>query len=155
MIIDTTSPLNQGVLGYLSRGEKSQNVMLAAPDSVPYPHMTQGSHPDIVSRVWDELGVTLPGKCQCLVYGTPAMVHDSSGIIIALCNGTQYNLLLTAADFKEAIALGASTRTQWSNGTEMDSLEVLGPNWIFGGWLKEENLWLSNTYDQCSGVKQN
>ena len=148
MIIDTVSPKNQGVLKYLGRGEKSLTAVIAARSSVADPYLGQGSHPDIVQRVWDELGASLPGKCRWLVYGTPAIVHYRTGIVIATCNGTQYNLRLTAGDFREAMVRGASTRTRWSDGTEMDSLAVLGEGWIFGGWFKEEERWCRNSYEE-------
>jgi hypothetical protein len=154
MIIDTVSPVNQGVLKYLGRGEKARNAPIAAPDSVPDPYLRQGSHPDIVQRVWENLGGVLPAKCRCLVYGTPAIVHERSGVVIAICNGTQYNLRLTAHDFREAIAKGATTRTRWSNGQEMDSLAALGPGWIFGGWFKEEEQWCRNTYEEDGSANQ-
>lgn len=149
MTIDIISPLNQHVLNYLGRGEKALKPTIAAPGSVPDPYLGQGSHPDIVQRVWDELGAGLPQKCRCLVYGTPALVHNRTGIVIAICNGTQYNLRLTAADFQKAIAKGAKTKNRWSNGEEMDSLDVLGQGWIFGGWFTEEKQWLLNTYNAC------
>jgi len=148
MIIDTVSPTNRGVLKYLGRGEKSLKAVIAAPNSVKAPYLCQGSHPDIVQRVWDEIGAILPKKCRCLVYGTPAIVHDRTGVVIAICNGTQYNLRLTADDFREAIAKGASTQTRWSRGQVMDSLAVLGVDWIFGGWCKEEERWCCNTYEE-------
>jgi hypothetical protein len=137
-MIDTASPANRGILRYLSRSGKSENIILTTPESVLHPYLCQGSHPDIVQRVWDELGSAIPEKCRCLVYGTPALVHDVSGIVLAIGNGTQYNLRLTSDDFQRAITIGASTRTRWSSGEEMDSLEELGPDWIFGGWLQEE-----------------
>lgn len=146
MNMDLNSPMNQLVLSYLGRGEKAVKPAIAAPDSVQDAYMGQGSHPDIVQRVWDELGSVLPKKCRCLVYGTPALVHDRTGVVIAICNGTQYNLRLTASDFQGAIAGGAKTTNRWSSGEVMDSLEVLGPDWIFGGWFKEEKQWCLNTY---------
>jgi hypothetical protein len=148
MFIDTVNVRNQGVLKYLSRGEKSLNAVIAEPNSVKDPYLSQGSHPDIVQRVWDEIGAILPKNCRCLIYGTPAIVHDRTGIVIAICNGTQYNLRLTADDLREAIAKGAATQTRWSNGEVMDSLEVLGADWIFGGWFKEEDLWCRDTYNE-------
>lgn len=146
MFLDSSHERNRGVLQYLGRGGKHTARPLAAPGSVVDPYMGQGSHPDIVQRVWDELGAGVPRKCRCLVYGTPALVHPASGIVFAACNGTQYNLRLTARDFAAALTRGASTRTRWSNGTEMDALTVLGPDWIFGGWYKEEAQWLAETF---------
>lgn len=148
MIIDTLSPINQGVLKYLGREEKSTRAVMSAPDSVPLPYLQQGSHPDIVQRVWEDLGGGLPANCRGLVYGTPALVHHQTGIVIAICNGTQYNLRLTPTDFQAAKAKGATTRTRWSNGKEMDSLEVLGTGWIFGGWFSEEIAWCRNAYEE-------
>ncbi len=144
--IDLTNLLNQGVLEYLRRGKGAEIPPIAAPGSVADPYMGQGSHPDIVQRVWDELGANLPKKCKCLIYGTPALVHERSGIVIAICNGTQYNLRLTDEDFQRAISMNAKTVNRWSTGDEMDSLKVLGANWIFGGWFKEELVWCRNTY---------
>jgi hypothetical protein len=146
MVIDTISQVNRGVLKYLSRGKKSQNTAIAAPSTVADPYQGQGSHPDIVQRVWDELGANLPVECRCLVYGTPALVHERTGVIIAICNGTQYNLRLTADDLLEARAKKSSTRNRWSDGTEMDSTSELGTDWIFGGWLKDEERWCRDTY---------
>jgi hypothetical protein len=154
MFVDTLNPLNQGILRYLGRGGKSHNPLIAAPDSVRDPYMHQGSHPDIVQRVWDELGANLPLACRCLIFGTPSLAHDLTGTIIAISNGTQYNLRLTPSDLQGAIAKGASTRTRWSSGEIMDSVEELGSDWIFGGWFKEESKWCRDTYDQVGGVKQ-
>lgn len=150
MIVDTANPLNRGVMKYLGRGEKSSKPVLAAPDSVEDPYMGQGSHPDVVQRVWDELGAGLPVECRCLIFGTPSLVQDRIGVIIAISNGTQYNLRLTPSDFQEAIAKGASTQTRWSNGEEMNSVSELGPGWIFGAWLKEEDKWCRDTYEQLN-----
>lgn len=74
-------------------------------------------------------------------------------LVFAICNGTQYNLRLTAPDLKEALAKGAKTKNRWSTGEEMDSLAVLGPEWIFGGWFKEEKQWCLNTYEACKILK--
>lgn len=148
MVIDTVNQVNRGVLKYLSRGKKSHNILIATANSVADPYQGQGSHPDIVQRVWDDLGADLPVECRCLVYGTPALVQDRSGVVIAICNGTQYNLRLTAEDLLEASAKGASTRTRWSDGTVMDSTSELGTDWIFGGWSKDEDRWCHDTYQK-------
>ena len=52
---------------------------VASPDTVGDPYYGQGSHPDVVERVWDQLGASLPTDCRCLVYGTPALVDPASG----------------------------------------------------------------------------
>jgi hypothetical protein len=150
MIVDSLHPMNRGVLKYLGRGAKPHHPLLGAPDSVADAYMQQGSHPDIVHRVWDELGAALPTECRCLIFGTPSLLHDRSGIIVAICNGTQYNLRLTPGDFQKAIAKGAATRTRWSTGAEMDSISELGPDWVFGGWFEEEVTWCRDTYEEMT-----
>ncbi len=148
MLIDTSCQENQNVLKYLRRGKKALLPAITAASSVADPYLCQGSHPDIVQWVWDRLGATVPLDCRCLIYGTPGLVHNRTGIVIAICNGTRYNLRLTADDFQAAMSKGASTRIRWSAGEEMDCLVELGKNWIFGGWFKEEEQWCRNTYEE-------
>lgn len=45
----------------------------------------------------DEASLKNRGVLRCLVHGTPAIVQPATGIVIAICNGTQYNLRLTNA----------------------------------------------------------
>jgi hypothetical protein len=139
-------PKNRQVLQYLSRRWKKEAPSLLPPDQVKDPYYGQGSHPDIVERVWDQLGKALPVDCRCLVCGTPALVHPASGVILAICNGTQYNLRLPADAMQEAMQRGVRLETQWSTGEVMNAVEVLGPNWIFGGWLNEELRWCLEAY---------
>ncbi len=112
--------------------------------------MGQGSHPDIVERVWNILGAALPRDSRCLVYGTPALVQPSGGILLAFCLGTQYCLRLNPADMEQAIRLGAQTVMKWSSNKIMDARETLGPDWIFGHWLAEEVGWITATYNRYS-----
>src|ERR1700690_27423 len=106
MFVSSTS-LNAQVLSYLqNRGKSSE--LIAAPESVRDPYMGQGSHPDIVERVWNKLGAALPTDCRRLVYGTPALVQPESGILLAFCLGTEYCMRLTPARFDEALTLGES-----------------------------------------------
>lgn len=150
MEIDSKSPLNRGVLEYLGRGEKQGVRLIARPESARDPYMEQGSHPDVVQRVWDEIGAILPRECRRLVYGTPALIHDRTGIVLAICNGTQYNLRLNESNLREALSMGARTKILWSTGSEIDSFEVLGDDWVFGAYLKEELQWCQNTYETFS-----
>ena len=141
MNLDISHPLNARVLAYLSRQGKSPSPAIASTESVRDPYYGQGSHPDIVARVWDELGASLPLDCRCLVYGTPALVHPTSGIVFATCNGTQYNLRLTPRDIEEAVQAGQPTTTRWSGGTVTDATRDLGPDWVFGNWSAHEPGW--------------
>ena len=139
--------MNQQVLQYLKRDAMKDTPLLASPDSVKDAYYGQGSHPDVVERVWDQLAKSLPRDCRCLVFGTPVLVHPSSGIIFAICNGSQYNLRLTSAGLHEAIAQGVKTVTRWSSGQEMNASEVLGADWVFGMWSIEELRWCQAIYE--------
>ena len=148
MFIDETHPLNRKVLEYLIREKRQSDApILAAWDSVPKPYMEQGSHPDVVERVWDVLGASLPEDCRCLVYGNPALVHPKLGIILAFCNGTTYCIRLTEQLVEKALKAGAKTHQTWTYGGEMDTLRDLGADWVFGYWLAGEVEWCRVMYD--------
>ena len=138
--------LNQGVLEYLKK-EKDSKILIAAPESVPDPYLKQGCHPDIVMRVWDQLGAALHQDCRCLVCGTPALVQPVSGIILAFCLGTQYCLRLTSLPMDEALKLGVKTSTIWAGGKITDAFQTFGMDWIFGSWKNEELDWCREVYE--------
>ena len=142
------NPLNQPVLDYLHARTPLQPFFAPA-DSVSNPYMNQGSHPDIVERVWKEIGSGLPIDSRCLVCGTPALVQPVSGVILAFCLGMAYCLRLSSGRMEEAIKQGSKTSTRWSNGTVLDAAKTFGPDWIFGGW-KQEVQWCRTTYDAYS-----
>lgn len=139
------SPLNEKVLIHL-RSRLKTDELIAAPDSVRDPYMSQGSHPDVVERVWKKLGQALPVDCRCLVYGTPALVQPTSGIILAFCLGTQYCMRLTSPQMYEALKLGVKTSTKWSGGRITDATQTFGADWIFGSWKDEELQWCREVY---------
>ncbi len=149
MMFVAINHFNERVISYL-RGRLKSEELSAAPDSVADAYMGQGSHPDIVQRVWDQLGKALPVDCRCLVYGDPALVHPISGIILTFCLGTQYCLRLTPQLMEAATKLGAKTYTKWSPGHSTNATQVFGADWIFGSWKKEELDWCREVYIACS-----
>jgi len=109
------------------------------------PYMSQGSHPDVVARVWDELGKTLPRDCRALAKGgKPVLAHPDTDRIFAFPHGTAYVLWLTADDFASA---DAETTHEWSNGSVTDLAASAGPGWIWGSWNDAEPLWLLRAFD--------
>ncbi len=146
MVFVASNPLNLAVLEHL-RGRLKSTEPAAVPDSVADPYMSQGSHPDIVERVWDGLGSSLPADCRCLVYGDPALVQPQSGIILVFCLGTAYCLRLSPAGMAEASRLGARRTTRWASGNITDTTRTFGPDWIFGSWKAEEARWCRDVYD--------
>ena len=149
MVLNEQHKLNTRVLEYITRGRKQPGaISIAGPDSVMKPYMEQGSHPDVVERVWDVIGPSLPHDCRCLVYGTPALVHPRTGIILVFCNGTTYCIQLTEQLVDKALKAGAKTYTKWTNGDDMDTQRELGPNWVFGQWLEDELEWCHKVYKE-------
>ena len=93
MQFDESSEINISVLRYLGNNKKNQ-ISIALPGTAQDPYYQQGSHPDVVERIWDQIGSALPMDCRCLVYGSPALVHPTSGIIFVFSSGTVYYLRL-------------------------------------------------------------
>ncbi|HCB02347.1 MAG TPA: hypothetical protein DEP19_08195 [Anaerolineae bacterium] len=139
---------NINVMKYL--GERKNHPAFALPNSVPDPYYQQGSHPDVVERIWDQLGASLPKDCRCLVYGVPALVHPKSGIIFALSRGTNYFLRLSEKIIDEAIKSGAETHIKWVGGGELNVQQELGSDWIIGGWSTNEIEWCKMIFDELN-----
>jgi hypothetical protein len=145
MFIANTPP-NEKVLVYL-RGRLKTDELIATPESARDPYMGQGSHPDIVEHVWNKLGKALAADCRCLVYGTPALVQSTSGIILAFCIGTQYCVRLISSQMDEALKLGVKTSTTWSGGKTTNAIQTFGADWIFGNWKDQELQWCREVYE--------
>jgi hypothetical protein len=106
------------------------------------PYLSQGCHPDIVVRVWDELGSELPLDCRAQAKGKPVLAHPETDRIFAISHGTAYGLWLTPPDFVVAVRAGATTTMTWSGGSVTDLAQRAGSGWIWGKWFKEEPLWV-------------
>ncbi len=117
------------------------------------PYMNQGCHPDIVARVWDELGAELPRDCRALAKGRPVLAHPATDRIIAAARGTAYALWLTPEDFADAREGGAKTVMAWSDVPETDLAKIAGAGWIWGSWYAHEPAWLRRAY-AASGSDQ-
>lgn len=147
--LDESHALNRLAITHLRDPRRGplRPVPIAAPSSHADPYEGAGSHPDIVERLWDRLGRALPADGRALVYGTPALVHPTAGVILALAYGTQYALHVPEALLATAIERGCRTQLTWSNGTRTAIADVLGPGWVFGAWLDEEGAWLASAYE--------
>ncbi len=139
-------PANTKVLAYLARG-RSGSPVYSAWDSVENPYYRCGCHPEIVERLWEQLGAALPSDCRCLVHLIPALVQPRSGVILATGLGTQYGVRVPAALVSSALAAGAKTQTTWSGGKTMDIQQDLGADWVFGGWRTDELAWCRSLYE--------
>lgn len=132
-------PMNEGVIRYLER-TRGEPPDVRPPREKSIDYWECGSHPDVVERVWDQLGKHLPVRARQVVLGTPALVH-SSGVILAIAIGMQYGLRLPARILKEGSGAGGKTQVTWSTGGQMNIQQEIGSDWVFGTWASEEETW--------------
>ena len=149
MYLDPSHPLNATVLRHIERVKHRDAVPISDPDDHPDPYMQAGSHPDIVERVWDQLGRSLPVDCRAMLYGGPALVEPRSGLVIALAYGTQYVIRIPQAYRAQALESGCSVEQSWTTGGKTNISETLGEDWVFGGYVSDESAWLAET---CAAV---
>lgn len=149
-------PANRGIITYLSgrAGEKAETRAQASPVDVKDPYYALGTHPEIVERLWDDLGGLLPKNCKWILYGTPVLVHHATGVVFGFAGGSHtYALRLPAAERAAAIAAGAETVHHYPAYPELSiaasklDLARFGPEWVFGGWLKGEEEWCRAAFD--------
>jgi hypothetical protein len=110
-----------------------------------------GTHPSVVTRLWDTLNAALPVDARWLVFDGPALVHPD-GVILAAAIGTQYVLRLLAADVGLAVAAGAELEHHFRTvGTSLDLPATFGPGWVFGRFDDREPAWLRARYEALAG----
>ena len=141
-------PMNAGILQYLERIKwaKSNRLPSISPESVDDPYINLGTHPELVTRLWDEITVKLPEDCRWVVYDSPTLVHPQAGIIFAFAGGTHmYALRLPGRERQNALRVGSGRVHKYSDGSKLD-LSDIGQEWVFGKWLKEEDQWCLAAY---------
>ena len=153
MKISWEHPDNAGVLRHLARGWDGERIgPSVSPADVADPYMTLGTHPDLVQRLWDELGVRLPEPCRWVVYGRPALVHPRTDLVFGFAGGTHtYGLRLPPAEHAEAVRAGAQREHAYSDGSRLDA-EALGADWVLGGWFRPEPDWCLAAYDHAASA---
>lgn len=112
-----------------------------------------GVHPDIVERLWDQLGGMFPENCRWVLLGTPILLRCDSGIVFAIGFGMHYCLRLPPDQREKAIAEGAKTVKTMPSVCRKETRihpEPLGPEWIYGKFAVEEEAWCSAAYDFAS-----
>jgi hypothetical protein len=141
-------PANAGLRRYYQpRHQRSTLGVVAFPEDVERPYEALGTHPDLVARLWDELGKALPVDCRAIFYGGPALIHPETGIVFGFAGGTHtYALRLPEPVRTEAIRAGASRIKHYPSQPSLDLSEV-GEEWIFGGWHRGEEDWCRAAYD--------
>ena len=152
-------PANRGLIAYLSAEgrQKADTRAQASPDDIADPYYDLGTHPDIVERLWNDLGGMLPKNCKWVLYGAPVLVHDASGVVFGFAGGSlTYALRLPPAERALAIAAGAETIHHYPAYAELNiaasklDLTRFGPDWVFGRWLKGEEEWCRAAFDAAA-----
>lgn len=158
-MIDFNHPANRRlVANFQSRNERG-NLRELDPAKAEHPYYTLGTHPEIVERLWDELGGALPVSCRWILYGRPVLVHPASGVVFGFAGGTHtYGLRLPPRERAAAIEAGAKTVHEYPAYPELKvaasrlDLAEVGPEWVFGGWLKGEEGWCRAAFDAAGAA---
>jgi hypothetical protein len=139
MSIILNTPQNAGLVRYL----QPRAELLSTKPSLqsPPPGNVDGVHPDIVVRLWDELGSKLAENCRWVLLGAPILVRWDTGIVFAFGTGTVYCLRLTPSIFGDAIQSG------YERVKANLDLASIGPEWMFGRFTVKEDAWCSAAFD--------
>lgn len=144
-------PANESLLRYFSNRAKKYN----------YRSLTEpkGTHPDLLDRLWSELGELLPEDCHAVVYAAPILVRPSTGVIFAFAGGTHTYAFRLPADVRaRAIKAGARRVYHYRAYPELNvaastfDLAEIGDEWVFGGWLQGEEDWIRSAYDFATNL---
>lgn len=146
-------PANEGIVRYLERpGHAAGRPDIRAPRDARRDYWESGAHPDIVERLWDQLGRDLPVACRQVVLGAPALLHPGTGVVFAIALGTQYALRLPASALQSGPP-GVRTVNVWSNGSRMDIRQAFGADWVFGAWSADELTWCAQAVQPDAPVE--
>jgi hypothetical protein len=118
-------PANARLIRSLCR-RNGGTASVVTPDAVRDPYLGCGSHPEIVERVWDQLGCGLPPSSRCILCGTPVLVDPGTGVVLAVSYGTSYCLRLPDGVLPAALQARCTTSHRWGNGKVTDLSEELG-----------------------------
>jgi hypothetical protein len=144
-MLDLEDPANRRVVDYFARRDQRGEPVDEPAYYPPMEHLT--THPDVIDRVWKDLGSKLPTECRRFVHGVACLVHDRTGIILAFGWGTAYALRLPPAELGEAFSGGASAAMKWSGGSVTDLSVELGDDWLWGKYAGSEPDWVAAAYD--------
>jgi hypothetical protein len=143
--VDPDRHENDAVLRYLRTRDPSERPHVEDPASVDDPYLSLGSHPDIVERIWGQLGAGLPPTARCVVLGCPALADPETGVVLALALGTTYALRVAPDDHAAALAAGLENSHEYGPPPRLfDAASTLGPDWLFGAFVNEEPGWVAS-----------
>ncbi len=143
-------PANQKLLRVL---EKEQGLWKSKD-----PHLVDlfqlGTHPELIEYLWHDLADKLPVNCQWVIYSRPVLVRFDSGIIFGCAGGTHtYGFRLSPDALEEALKVGAKRITHYPEYANLGipassfDIETFGPEWILGGFFKQEQGWCLSAFN--------
>jgi hypothetical protein len=142
---------NANIVRYFSSRSKQYNYR--------DPAKVHGTHPDIVDRLWTELGGLLPEDCHAVLHGSPILMRPSSAIIFAFAGGTHTYAFRLPPDVREAAIKAGATRVYHYRAYPELKIEAstfdladIGDEWVFGGWLKGEDGLIKAAYDFATNL---
>ena len=91
-----------------------------------------GTHPDIVDQLW-QLDRSLPHSCRWVVWGYPALVHPTTGVIFAIGFGTIGIVVRLPPELRDAALAVRPT-----NPGQQYDISPAGPEWRFLSRPSEE-----------------
>lgn len=136
-------PANRGLRRHREPRHQRTNIPpVAFPDQVPRPYDSLGTHPDLVTRLWDELPRRIPADCRAIFFGAPALIHPKTGVVFGFAGGTHtYALRLPEPERSAALHSGATRVKQYPGRQPSFDLNEIGEEWVFCGWLRDEEAW--------------
>lgn len=148
---------NRGVLAHLAREAPAGTALVAPPSAVHDAYHECGSHPDVVEHVWDRLGAQLPRSSRVLLFGTPALLHSNTGIVLAVALGTAYALRLPTATLHDPAAASLEKSHTYGSVDMTLDLAAWGSTWRFGAYHRLEATWVqraANEFDATRRIDQ-
>jgi hypothetical protein len=141
-------PANAALVRYFApRYERKQLNAVARPEDVKDPYYGLGTHPDLVTRLWDELGKALAADCRAVFYGNPALIHPTSGIVFGFAGGTHtYALRLPETERAEALRAGATRIMTYPRSPALD-VGQFGEEWVLCRWFAQEEAWCRAAFE--------
>jgi len=129
---------------------KNSSQVFSSENEGPEQYCGAGSHPDVVQRVWIELGKHFPKESKCHIFGSPALYNPQTGLIFAICNGTRYCIRIPESRLEEAKDFGLMESTTWSGGATTNVSEEYGHGWLFGAWHDKEEEFCKEMYESSA-----
>lgn len=150
--LDFRHQLNAGVLNYLqSEWNTSPEPKSCPPDALKN-YQELGTHPELVSWLWETMTAKLPQACQWVIFGKPVLIHPKTGVIFGFGQGDSVCGLRLALDkVGEAIMSGMDDDAELENGHTIYG-EDIGDDWVFCTWTEDDPDWCLRAYENAAKI---